>query len=57
MKLPESAVILLAEDLENDIFLIKRAFEKAEIKNPFFVVRDGEECLAYLNGAGKFSNR
>lgn len=57
MNLPEQAVILLAEDLENDVFLVKRAFQKAGIANPFFLVRDGEECLAYLNGVGKFSNR
>jgi len=57
MPLPEHAVILLAEDLPDDIVLIRRALERAGVKNPFFVVRDGEECLAYLEGMGKYANR
>jgi CheY-like chemotaxis protein len=55
--MPEQAVILLAEDREDDILLIRRAFEKAFINNPLQVVRDGEEALAYLKGEGKYSNR
>src|ERR1044071_5432955 len=57
MSLPEHAVILLADDLENDIFLVRRALASAGVKNPVFVVRDGEECVAYLHGVGKFGNR
>lgn len=57
MTLPEQVVILLAEDLENDAFLVRRALVNAGIKNPLHVVRDGEECMAYLNGVGKYSNR
>src|SRR5690242_12890045 len=57
MTLPEQAVILLAEDLENDVLLVRRAFDNAGVKNPLFVVRDGEECLAYLGGTGKFADR
>jgi CheY-like chemotaxis protein len=57
MVLPEHAVILLAEDLPNDVMLIRRALDEAGVKNPFFVVRDGEECLAYLYGEGKYANR
>jgi len=49
--------ILLAEDDENDVLLLKRAFEKAEIQNPLFVSRDGQEAIDYLAGAGNFSNR
>jgi len=55
--LAERGVILLEEDCEDDVFLIRRAFEKAGIKNPLFVVRNGEEVLAYLQGTGRFSNR
>ena len=54
---PDDAVILVAEDVENDIVLIRRAFERARIKNPLLVVRDGEEVVRYLEGAGRFSNR
>lgn len=40
--------ILLVEDDENDILLIRRAFQKANVINPLVVVRDGEEAVAYL---------
>jgi CheY-like chemotaxis protein len=55
--MPERAVILLAEDSEDDVLLIKHAFAKANILNPLFVVRDGEEAILYLKGEGKFGNR
>ena len=55
--MPDQAVILLAEDRENDIFLIRRAFQEGGIGNPLFVVRDGEEALAYLKGEGKYNRR
>jgi len=54
---PDGAVILLAEDREDDILLIRRAFEKAAIKNPLFVVRNGDEAISYLSGVGKYGLR
>ncbi len=45
--MPDRAVILLVEDQENDIQLIRRAFDKAQLPNPLQVVRDGEEAIAY----------
>jgi CheY-like chemotaxis protein len=57
MNSPESAVILLVEDREDDIVLIRKSFEKAELANPLYVVRNGEEAVAYLMGDGSFSNR
>jgi CheY-like chemotaxis protein len=53
----EQAVILVAEDREDDILLIQRAFAKGEIENPLFVVRDGDEAISYLSGIGKYGNR
>src|SRR5256714_10398929 len=50
-------MILLAEDLEDDILLIRRAFTAAKITTPLFVVRDGDEATAYLSGTGKYANR
>jgi len=47
----------LAEDREDDILLIRRAFEKAGILNPLFIVRDGEKAMSYLEGKDRFSNR
>jgi CheY-like chemotaxis protein len=49
--------ILLAEDEETDVFLLQRAFKAADISNPLFVVRDGEEAIEYLSGGGAFSDR
>jgi CheY-like chemotaxis protein len=49
--------VLLVEDDLNDIFLVKRAFKKAQIKNPLQVVTDGSEAVEYLRGAGKYGDR
>lgn len=49
--------ILLAEDDENDIFLMGRAFDRAGIPNPLFVVRNGQEAIDYLAGAGDYAQR
>src|SRR5258708_29079097 len=53
----DQSVILLAEDREDDIVLIRRSFSKAYITNPLLVVRDGDEAISYLEGMGKYSNR
>jgi len=55
--MPERAVILLAEDEEDYVLLLKKAFLEAEIQNPFFVVSTGPELMAYLKGEGKYANR
>lgn len=49
--------ILLAEDNENDIFLMGRAFDRATIPNPLFVVHNGQEVVDYLAGKGQYSDR
>src|SRR5947209_4000258 len=49
--------ILLVEDSEDDVIIIRRAFEQGAIPNPLTVVRDGEEAVAYLNGDGKYEDR
>jgi CheY-like chemotaxis protein len=49
--------LLLAEDDDNDVFFLQRAFQQAKIENPIHVVRDGQEVIEYLSGAGKFSDR
>lgn len=54
---PERMVILLVEDLEDDILLVRRAFAAAKLHTPLQVVRDGEEAIEYLLGIGKYSNR
>jgi CheY-like chemotaxis protein len=53
----EQEVILLAEDDENDIALLRLALRRSSMSNFLHVVRDGEECIAYLEGVGKYANR
>jgi CheY-like chemotaxis protein len=43
--------ILHAEDDENDVFFLERAFEKAGIRHPLVTVPSGDEAIAYLSGA------
>ena len=49
--------ILLAEDDKNDIFLMRRAFDRARYLNPLCIVQNGREVVDYLEGAGQFSQR
>jgi len=49
--------ILLAEDSEDDVFLMERAFKKAKLTNPLRIVSDGEQALAYLKGEGEYADR
>ena len=49
--------ILLVEDNEDDVFLMERALQGANIKNPLLVVEDGQQALDYLSGKGEFGNR
>lgn len=52
-----SAPILLVEDDPNDVFLVRRAFRKAGLPEPFHVVRDGDEAVRYLEGHGAYADR
>jgi len=53
----EQFPILLAEDRDDDVLLIRRAFASAYIPNPLYVVKDGEEAIAYLAGEHRYANR
>lgn len=53
----ESKTILLVEDNEDDVFLMRRALKKADINSPVQVVVDGQQALDYLAGNGQFSDR
>jgi CheY-like chemotaxis protein len=50
-------VILVAEDNEDEILLVRLAFEKAKVANPLHFVRDGLETISYLAGTRQYSNR
>jgi CheY-like chemotaxis protein len=47
----------LVEDSDDDITVIRKAFQQARIPNPLYVVKDGEAALAYLTGKGKYALR
>ena len=48
--------ILLAENSENDLLLIREAFEKTNLINILNIVRDAEEALVYLREDPPFSH-
>lgn len=50
-------MILLADDSENDVEMLRRAFRQAGIVVPMQAVSDGEEAIAYLKGEGRYANR
>jgi len=49
--------ILLVDDSENDIFLMRAAFKKAEFNISLQEAHNGEEAIAYLKGEGIYSDR
>ena len=53
----DAFTILLVEDNQTDVILIKRAFEQAKLGNPLQVVSDGDAAVEYLAGDGKYSDR
>jgi len=53
----ERAIILIAEDEEDYVLLLKRAFAEAQIRNPILSVSTGKDTISYLTGDGKYSNR
>ena len=58
LKIPlQGDTILVAEDNEDHVTLIKRAFVQACLVNPVHVVSDGVEAIAYLSGEGKYADR
>lgn len=57
MSLRTQPFVLIAEDVENDVQLLQRSFQQAGIPVTLHVVADGEECIAYLSGTGKYSHR
>src|SRR5580658_6842791 len=52
-----NCTILMAEDDENDVFFLKRAFSQAKLPNPIQHVKDGEDAIAYLAGTGPYADR
>jgi len=49
--------ILLADDSENDLTLMRAGFKMAACSLPLQEVRNGEEAIAYLKGEGSYCDR
>jgi CheY-like chemotaxis protein len=49
--------ILLVEDNEDDVFLMKRALRAAGVTNPVYVVETGQHAIDYLSGAPPYQDR
>lgn len=50
-------VILLADDDLNDIFFLRRAFQKAQVVCQIIDVANGQEAVRYLEGHPPYNNR
>jgi CheY-like chemotaxis protein len=55
--MPPVNAILLVEDNEDDVFLMKRALRAAGVANPIFVVETGQHAVDYLAGAPPYQDR
>lgn len=53
----ETLPVLVVEDNDDDVFILRRAFKDAQFTNPIHIVTDGEEAVDFLAGVGKFANR
>jgi len=49
--------MLVAEDRDEDVDILRLACKRAKVSLPLFFVRDGEEVLEYLKGEGRYSDR
>lgn len=53
MTVPEEKVILLAEDDEGDVYLLRRAFERQDFRPRLIVAADGRDALAKLGAESR----
>ena len=49
--------ILLVEDSEDDVFIMKHALKKSGNQVPLQIVTDGEMAIQYLSGKGDYADR
>ncbi len=53
----DKPVVLLVDDSENDLLLLRRALKKADFNFPLREVQNGTEAIAYLAGEGPYGDR
>jgi len=46
---PSDYSVIVVEDVESELLLLKRAFQAAKIRNPIHYFRDGQEAIDWLN--------
>ena len=49
--------LLVVEDEDDDVALLKRAFRKVGLVNPVSYVADGEAAIDYLSAEGQYADR
>lgn len=49
--------ILLVDDNEDDVFIMRTVFRKVGISNPVQILTNGEEAIHYLSGEGEYADR
>ena len=53
----DHAIILIAEDDENDLVILSWAFKQAGLSHRLVHVADGEAAIAYLRGDASYADR
>jgi CheY-like chemotaxis protein len=54
---PVAAMILLVEDNDDDVFIMKRVLSKLSVTQSVHVAVNGQEAVDYLGGSGKYADR
>src|SRR4051812_42473749 len=57
LRMHTGLTILLADDNEDDIELVRTALKRTGLTNPVHVCRDGQEVIAYLKGEKPYGDR
>ena len=52
-----AGAILLVEDNDDDVFLMRHALAAAGVSNPVYVAESGQHAIDYLAGSGTFQDR
>ena len=55
--MPDNLIILLADNNEEDVARLKRAFLRIGVNAPVHACTDGQDVLNYLQGAGRYADR
>jgi CheY-like chemotaxis protein len=54
---PSARAVLIADDNQDDVYLLLRDLQQMGVSHPIRAVSNGEEVLAYLKGDGLYDDR